>query len=65
MLQAYTGEGRPTMPMLGDKEACLSWLVKGRCFANCGRADTHKQAGSALVAQVHALMDSCGVLSRN
>ena len=44
LLQAYTGEGTPTVPMMGDQTACLSWLLRGRCFNNCAQIDTHKQA---------------------
>jgi hypothetical protein len=65
MLQAHTGEGAPLVPKMGEQEACLSWLIKGRCFANCPRAATHKQANQALIAQVHALMDACGLPASN
>ena len=51
------------MPLLkfGDTEVCLSWLIKGRCFSNCTRASTHKQAGPQIIAQMHALLNACGV----
>ena len=52
-------------PKMGDQEASLSWIIKGRCFANCPRAATHKQANQVLVAQVHALMDACWVPASN
>ena len=65
LLQVYTGEGTPTVPMMGDKPVCLSWLLKGRCFDNCGRIDTHKQASQAVLAQVHTLLDACGVPPSN
>jgi hypothetical protein len=65
MLQAHTGEGPPPVPKMGEQEACLSWLIKGRCFANCPRVATHKQANQALIAQVHALMDACGLPASN
>ena len=61
LLQAYTGKGTPTVPKMGDQTVCLSWLLRGWCFNNCGRSSTHKQASVTLVAQVHALLDSCGV----
>jgi hypothetical protein len=65
MLQAHAGEGAPPVPKMGEQEACLSWLIKGRCFANCPRVATHKQANQALIAQVHALMDACGLPASN
>ena len=58
LLQAYTGEGTPKM---GDQTVCLSWMLRGWCFDNCGQSSTHKQPSAALVAQVHVLLDSCGV----
>ena len=65
LLQAYTGEGAPMVPKMGDQMVCLSWMLRGWCFDNCGRVSTHKQASSALIAQVHALLDSCGVPPAN
>jgi hypothetical protein len=65
LLQAHTGEGTPPVPMVGDQSACLSWILKGRCFANCPRASSHKQASQVLIAQVHSLLDACGVASSN
>ena len=65
LLQAYSGEGTPTMPKMGDQMVCLSWILRGCCFDNCGRSSTHKQASSALITQVHALLDSCGVPPTN
>jgi hypothetical protein len=65
LLQAYTGEGAAPVPKMGDQTVCLSWLLRGRCFDNCGRVNTHKQASSALFAQVHTLLDSCGVPPAN
>ena len=50
---------------MGDQEACLSWIIKSRCSANCPRVATHKQANQVLVAQVHMLMDTCGVPANN
>ena len=35
LLQAYTGEGEPPVPMVGDQAACLSWILKGRCYKSC------------------------------
>jgi hypothetical protein len=63
MLQAHAGEGPPSVPKMGEQEACLLWLIKGWCFTNCPRVSTHKQANQALIAQVHALMDTCGLLT--
>ena len=65
MLQAHSGDGAPLVPKMGDQEACLSWIIKGRCFANCPRVATHKQANQALIVQVHMLMDTCGVPASN
>ena len=65
MLQAHSGNGAPSVPKMGEQEACLSWIIKGRCFANCPRVATHKQANQVLVAQVHALMDACGMPASN
>ena len=65
LLQAYTGEGAPTVPKMGDQMVCLSWILRGRCFDNCGQASTHKQPSLALLTQVHALLDSCGIPPAN
>ena len=65
MLQAHSGDGAPLVPKMGDQEACLSWIIKGRCFTNCPRVATHKQVNQALVAQVYTHMDSCGVPASN
>ena len=50
---------------MGDKTACLSWLVKGRCFSTCPHKDLHKQANGALVDATHKLLDACGVPMSN
>jgi len=52
-------------PKVGGKEACLSWLLKGYCFADCPRKDTHKHAQGPLVAQAHTVLDACGVAPSN
>ena len=65
LLQAYTGEGTPTVPMMGDQPVCLSWILRGCCFDNCTQANTNKQASQAILAQVHILLDACGVPSFN
>ena len=65
LLQAYTGEGTPTVPKMGDQMVCLSWILRGWCFNNCSQSSTHKQTSMALIAQVHALLDSCGVPPAN
>jgi hypothetical protein len=65
MLQVNSGKGAPPVPKMGKQEACLSWLIKGCCFANCPHMATHKQANQALIAQVHALMDACGLPTSN
>ena len=53
------------IPKVGNKTACLSWLVKGRCFSTCPRKDLHKPANGTLVDATHKLMDACGVLASN
>ena len=65
MLQVHSGEGALPVPKMGKQEACLSWIIKGRCFTNCPQLTTHKQANQALVVQVHTLMDVCGVPTSN
>jgi hypothetical protein len=55
MLQAHMGKGTPLVPKMGDQESCLSWLIKGQCFANCPHATTHKQANQALIADMFQL----------
>ena len=35
LLQVHTGKGTPPIPMVGNQSACLSWILKGHCFANC------------------------------
>ena len=65
MLQAHSGDKVLLVPKIGDQEACLSWIIKGRCFTNCPRVATHKQVNQVLVTQVHMLMDVCGVPTSN
>ena len=50
---------------MGDKTACLSWLVKGRCFSTCPCKDLHKQANGALLDATHKLLDACSVPASN
>ena len=56
LLQAYTSKGTLTVPMMGDKPVCLSWLVRGCCFNSCSQINTHKQASQAILIQVHTLL---------
>jgi hypothetical protein len=65
MLDAHNAGMEVKLPKFGNDEACLSWLLKGRCFADCPRAQTHKQAAQSIIAQTHALLDACGVASSN
>ena len=65
MLQAHSGDRAPLVPKMGDQEACLSWIIKGRCFVNCPRVTTHKQANQVLIVQVHTLMDTYVVPTSN
>ena len=65
LLQAHMGDGEPPVPTVGDQAVCLSWILKGRCHEGCPQAGSHRQASQALVAQVHALLDACGVAPSN
>ena len=65
MFQAHSGEGVLLVLKMHEQEAFLSWIIKGRCFANCPQVATYKQANQALVTQVHALMDVCGIPASN
>ena len=65
LLQVHANEGDPPVPMVGSQTACLSWILKGRCYSNCQHASTHKQSSQALIAQVHSLLDACGVAPSN
>jgi hypothetical protein len=65
MLNAHNADTEVKLPKVGTDDACLSWLLKGRCFTDCPRAHTHKQAGQPILAQAHALLDACGVASSN
>ena len=59
LLQAYTGEGTPMVPMMGEQPVSLSWHLRGRCFNNGSRLGAHKQASQAVLAQIHTLLDTC------
>lgn len=65
MLDAHAADTEVKLPKFGADDACLSWLLKGRCFADCPRVNTHKQAAQPIVAQTHALLDACGVAPSN
>jgi hypothetical protein len=65
MLDAHNADTEIKLPKFGADDACLSWLLKGRCFADCPRANTHKQAAQPIIAQTHTLFDACGVASSN
>ena len=65
MLEAKDPNATAPLPKFRDTEACLFWLIKGRCFDNCQHASTHKQAGAAMVTSVHTLLDACGVPASN
>ena len=53
------------IPKFGDKTACLSWIIKGRCFNTCPCKDCHKPANATLIKATHKLMDACGVPASN
>ena len=53
------------LPKFGTNVACLSWLIKGRCYNTCPHKDCHKQAGATLIKTMHKLMDACGVPTSN
>lgn len=38
---------RPHMSDTGDSELCVSWWTRNGCYANCGRASTHRPFASA------------------
>ena len=61
MLEAKDPNATAPLPKFRDMEACLSWLIKGRCFDNCQCVSTHKQAGAAMVTQVHTLLNVYGI----
>ena len=65
MLDAHNTDTELKLPKFGTDDACLSWLLKGRCFADCPRVHTHKQAAQPIIAQTHTLLDACGVASSN
>jgi hypothetical protein len=65
LLDAHSVGTEIKLPKFGTDDACLSWLLKGRCFGDCPRAHTHKQAAQPVIAQTHALLDACGVASSN
>ena len=65
MLEAKDPNATAPLPKFGDKEACLSWLIMGKCFDYCQHASTHKQVGATMVTQVHALLDACGIPASN
>ncbi len=53
------------IPKLGDKEICLVWALKGKCSRTCKRKGMHKSYPRAVVTQIHALLDTCGVAADN
>ena len=65
MLEAKDPNTTAPLPKLGDKEACLSWMIEGCCFDNCQCALTHKQPAAAVLTAVHTLLDACGVPTSN
>ena len=65
MLEAKDLNATAPLPKLRDKDACLSWLIKGHCFDNCQCALTHKQAGATMVTAIHTLLDACRVPASN
>jgi len=44
-----------------DKEVCLSWMLKGACYANCGRKAVHETANGATLTKVHGFLDALAV----
>ena len=48
-------------PKVGDKDACLTWLLCGSCLEDCTRKARHKTASEAVVKQAHQLLTHCGV----
>ena len=53
------------LPKFSNDIACLSWLIKGKCHSTCICANCHKQAGAAVIKNMHKLMDTCRVPTSN
>jgi hypothetical protein len=52
-------KGDASMPKIGNKDVCLSFHFRGYCSSACKRS--HKKASATTLAEVHALLDACGV----
>ena len=53
------------LPKFRNGMACLSWLIKEKCLSTCICANSHKQAGAAMVKNMHKLMDACSMPASN
>jgi len=51
------------IPKHGGKEICLVWALKGKCQQNC--KCMHTSYPRSVVTQIHALLDTCGVVADN
>ena len=61
MMEGHEAE----IPKLGGKEICLVWALKGKCSRTCKRKAQHKSYPRTVITQVHALLDTCGVVADN
>jgi hypothetical protein len=49
------------IPKHAGKPVCLAWALKGSCGANCKHANKHVRYNKAVVQDLLALLDLCGV----
>ena len=50
-----------TYPKHNGKDACLSWLLKGRCTTGCSRSASHVQPSNTVKVATHQILNDCGV----
>ena len=53
------------VPKVGGKDICLVWALKGKCSRTCKRKAQHKTYSRAVVQDIHALLDTCGLAAGN
>ena len=49
------------MPTLGGSEACITWMLMGKCWENCKYKSTHVRCTPACAAKVHELMTAADI----
>ena len=49
---------RPHAPKDGSTEVCLSYHLRGTCYATCARKDTHKQLAGGPLRAMHSLVNT-------